>query len=76
MIKDQQKVCPDLNPKTLRTVLRPENVTSFYVYFNVKTSIITEVYRIMMGFIHTLFLAYNYIKQVINKNYMYNGTYF
>ena len=34
-----------MNVLTLSTVLRPENVTSFHVYFNVnvKTSIITEV---------------------------------
>ena len=57
-------------------MLRPENVTSFYVYFNVKTSIITEVYRIKMVLYMSIFLAYNYIKQVINKNYMSNGTYF
>ena len=46
-----------LNVLTLSTVLRPENVTSFYVYFNVnvKTSIITEVYRFMTGFIHATF---------------------
>ena len=51
-------------------------VTSFYVYFNVKTLIITEVYLIMRVLYMSLSLAYNYIKNTINKNFMYNGTYF
>ena len=46
-----------MNVLTLSTVLRPRNVTSFYVYFNVNVnrSIIIEVYRFMMGFIHVTF---------------------
>ena len=58
---------------TLGTVLQPENVMSFHVYFNVRTLIM--IYQIMTDFIlMSLLLTYNYIIKIVNTNY--NGQYF